>query len=334
MEPNNQFSRDMLGGAVSVIIVSWNAKPYLIRTLNSLQRHCSRRMEVIVVDNGSEDGSPEAVERLFPEVRLRQLETNRGFAKANNIGIKESCGEYVCLVNSDVDILDDCIDKACDFMELHPEIGVLGPRVLNPDLSFQSSCRKFPNLWNNFCLAVGLSRLPWKTSFFSAEQMSFFAHDRIRKVDVVSGCFMLLRRKELERVGLLDEDFFIYGEDVDLCKRFWDSGSQVVFYSEAQAIHHRARSAANDPIRFALEQDRAVMLYWRKHHGKMAQFSVRLLLMLRYILRILFWAVVYVFVGPTRRATTSVLTENLARAKAMLASGSKRPTRVNPVIDQ
>lgn len=274
---------------VSVVIVSWNAKHFLKECLGALaDSRTALRTEVIVVDNASTDGSPEMVETDFPRVKLLKSNQNLGFAKANNIGIRESAGRYVSLINSDVKVLGNCLDPLAAYLDQHPEVGNVGPRMLNRDLTLQSNCRQFPTLWNNFCEASGLSRVFRKTSFFSGEHMFFFPHDRQLAVDVLVGCFWMVRKETFEDVGLLDEDFFIYAEDVDWSKRCWDAGWRIVFFPGAQAIHYRGGSSANDPARFAAEQQRAVLHYWEKHHGLIGKLGIRVIMRFRHLVRYLF----------------------------------------------
>lgn len=282
----NFSSPESSGVDVSVVIVSWNAKGFLKECLQSLaDSAASRRMEVIVVDNASSDGSPEMVEQEFPHVELIRSKENLGFAKANNVGIRESTGRYVSLVNSDVRILGDCLGQLADYLDHHRDVGNVGPKILNRDLTLQSSCRQFPSLWNNFCEATGLNKAFRGSSFFSGEHMFYFAHDRELPVDVLVGCFWMVRREAFEKAGLLDEDFFIYAEDVDWCRRCWDAGWRVVFYPGPQAIHYRGGSSANDPARFALEQQKAVLHYWEKHHGLAGRLGARAIMEFRRLLR-------------------------------------------------
>lgn len=274
---------------ISVVIVSWNAKGFLEECLQSLaDSGTSRSMEVIVVDNASADGSPEMVQEKFPQVKLIRNGKNLGFAKANNVGIRESAGRYVSLVNSDVKILGDCLGALVGYMDQHPDVGNVGPKILNRDLTLQSSCRQFPSLWNNFCEASGLNKVFRGNKLFSGEHMVFFPHDQELAVDVLVGCFWMVRRETFEQIGLLDEDFFIYAEDVDWCRRCWDAGWRVVFFPGSQAIHYRGGSSANDPERFAVEQQKAVLHYWEKHHGPVGRLAVRAIMRFRYALRYLF----------------------------------------------
>lgn len=310
---------------VSVIVVSWNAQGYLRECLESLtETKLLHTLEVIVVDNASSDGSPEMVASEFPRVRLIKNDKNLGFAKANNIGIRESTGRYVSLVNSDINVLPNCLDLLVKHLDEHPSVGLAGPRILNADRTLQSSCRKFPSLWNNFCEASGLFRIFPRVSFFSTEHMLYFPHDRVMDVDVLVGCFWMIRREALEKVGLLDEDFFIYSEDLDWCRRCWYAGWRVNLFPEAHAIHYRAASSANDPARFAIEQQRATLHYWDKYHSWAGRFGIRTILLGSYLLR-------YLFSVTSRRVTSTASKDNdqrllLSRAcmEALLSGGSAR----------
>src|SRR3990172_826615 len=198
---------------ISVIIVGWNSRPYLERCLESFAlAPSSRSLEIIVVDNASADGSSELVEAKFPHVKLIRNDQNLGFAKANNLAIQKSRGRYLCLVNPDAEVLPGCLDALADYLDQNPGVGNVGPRVLNPNITRQSSCRQFPTLWNNFCEATGLATAFRNYRFFSGEHMRFFPYDRTLAVDVLVGCFWMMRRESVEAVGLLDEDFFLYGE--------------------------------------------------------------------------------------------------------------------------
>ena len=295
---------------ISVIIVSWNAKHYLLDCLKSLNSSGPEKsIEIIVVDNASTDGSPEAVERDFPGAQLVRNRTNRGFAAANNIGIEQSNGRYVCLINSDIKVLGNCLERLCDYMDSKSSIGMLGPRILNPDMTFQSSCRRFPSLWNNLCTAIGLSRIFKQTRFFGGEQMLYFKHDVLSRVDVLAGCFLMVRREALNQVGLLDERFFIYSEDVDWSRRFWNAGWEVVFFPDAQAIHYRGGSSSNAPTKFAIEQDRAMLQYWEKYHQISGKVAILVIMALKHVLRI-GAGVLFLLIQPSKKTNTLYYIKN------------------------
>ncbi len=274
---------------ISVVIVSWNTKLYLEQCLESLAAAPPRRsMEIIVVDNASIDGSPEMIEARFPGIKLIRSGENLGFAKANNLAIRQCQGRYISLVNPDVKVLPGCLDALADFLDQNPTVGNVGPRILNPDRTLQSSCRQYPTLWNNFCSAAGLATAFKKSRVFAGEHMLFFPHDRTAPVDVLVGCFWMLRREALEAAGLLDEGFFVYGEDVDWCRRCRKAGWQVVFFPGAEAIHARGGASAADPVTSAVVQQRSILYYWSKHHGVLGRLGIRSLLFFHLVLRYLF----------------------------------------------
>ncbi len=274
---------------ISVVIVGWNARHYLKLCLESLAAAPPRRrMEVLVVDNASTDGSVGMLEAEFPWAQLIKSSENLGFARGNNVAIRQCRGQYIALVNPDVIVLPGCLDALADFLDRHPEVGNVGPRVLNPDMTLQSSCRQFPTLWNNFCSASGLASGFKRSRFFSGEHMFFFAHDRTMAVDVLVGCFSMVRREAFDAVGLLDENLFMYGDDVDWCRRCWKAGWQVMFFPGAQAIHDRGAVTAPYPVRFAVLQQRSILYYWAKHHGRLGVLGIRSMLFYLYVVRYLF----------------------------------------------
>jgi GT2 family glycosyltransferase len=276
---------------ISVVIVGWNAKHYLELCLESLAKAPPRRsMKVLVVDNASTDGSVEMIEAKFPWVKLIKSNENLGFAKGNNVAIRQCQGRYIALVNPDVIVFPGCLDALADFLDQNPKVGNVGPRVLNPDMSMQSTCRRFPTLWNNFCSATGLSSRFKNSRFFAGEHMFYFPHDRTLAVDVLVGCFSMIRREAFDEVGLLDEDLFMYGDDVDWCRRARNAGWQVMFYPGGQAIHDRGKITAPYPVRFAVAQQRSVLHYWTKHHSIFGVLGIRSIMLFHHLVRYTFAA--------------------------------------------
>ena len=311
---------------ISVIIVSWNAKGYLEECLQSLlEAPPSRSMEILVVDNASTDGSPEMVEAKFPQVRLIRSARNLGFAKANNLAIRESRGKYISLVNSDVKVLPGCLDALADYLDQHSAAGNVGPRILNPDMTMQSTCRQFPGLWNNFCTSTGLASAFKKSRFLAGEHMFFFPHDRVKEVDVLVGCLWMLRREAVVQVGLLDERFFMYGEDLDWCRRSWNAGWKVVFVPTGLAIHHRGGSSGSQPVRLAVAQQSSVIRYWRKHHGPVRLAAIQIIFFFHYGSRYLFGLVSSLFRLSKGVRGDLRIRVNSARLKALLVALLVRP---------
>lgn len=307
---------------VSVVIVSWNARDFLLECLDSLFAQTGGfALEVIVVDNSSTDGSPEAVASRFPRVRLIRNSNNLGFAKANNLGISASSGRYVCLINSDVKLQPDCIRHLLEYCEAHPEAGIVGPRVIGGDGQLQRSCRGFPSVWNMFCRALALDVLFPQSKLFAGYSLYYWPQDSLRPVDILSGCFWLVRRQALARVGLLDESFFMYGEDMDWCKRFWSQGWQAVFVPSAEAIHYGGASSANAPVRFYIERHRADLQYWQKHHSRLAVASYFVATLLHLVLRAAGHSLVYLLNRAKQAESRSKVRRSLAALGWMLSVG-------------
>jgi GT2 family glycosyltransferase len=271
---------------ISVVIVAWNAKQYLELCLQSLVDAPPRRsMEVFVVDNASADGTAEMTNSKFPWVKLIRSTENLGFSRGNNVAIRQARGRYVALINPDVIVFPGCLDALADFLDENPKVGNVGPRVFNPDMTQQSTCRRFPTLWNNFCSTTRLESIFKGSRFFAGEHMFYFPHDRVLPVDVIVGCFSMIRREALDEVGLLDEGLFMYGDDVDWCRRARNMGWEVYFYPDARAIHDRGKTTAPYPVRFAVAQQRSILRYWRKHHSRLEVLGVRSIMLFHHVLR-------------------------------------------------
>jgi GT2 family glycosyltransferase len=271
----------------SIVIVTWNAKKYVAECLDSLQPCINDpEAEVIVVDNASTDGTPELVRDSYPGVTLIRNEENLGFAKANNIGIRISTGEYVCLINSDVHVLDGCVEKVVAYMKQEPRIGLLGPKMLGADRKANRSYMGAPTLWRCFCRALALDVLFPNSKLFGGFLMPYLKRDRIAEVDVLNGWFWVTRREALNQVGLLDEMFFMYGEDIDWCIRFRKAGWKVVYFPDAESIHYGGASSSKAPLRFYIEMQKANYQYWKKHYGRASQVTYLFLIWIEQAMRL------------------------------------------------
>ncbi len=273
--------------SLSIVIVSWNAKKFVDECLESLRAFGSKpNVEIFVVDNASTDGTPELVRNSYPEVKLIENPDNVGFARANNIAIRQSTGRFVALINSDVRVLDGCLEKMVSFMESHPKVGVSGPRMIGPSGVSARSYMSAPTLWRCFCRALALDVAFPNSTVLGSYTMPYFKRDQTADVDILNGWFWMTRREALDQVGLLDETFFMYGEDIDWCKRFRDAGWGVVYFPEAESIHYGGASSARAPVRFYIEMQRANLQYWKKHFSRLSQFAFVGIVLLHETLRL------------------------------------------------
>lgn len=243
---------------LSIIIVNWNAGRYIYACLDSIRETgVPFAHEIIVVDNASDDGSPDIIRKRYPEARLIENESNMGFASANNQGMALAQGRYFCLINPDVQIKPDCLEVLHTYMNGNPDTGIAGPRILNPDYSCQKSTTRHPGVLDSWLRALFLHRLLPQSP----------EHSFIRDVPVLYGMFWIISRAAWLQVGGLDERFFMYGEDMDWCKRFSDQGFRVVHIPYATAIHAGGGCTRRLPIKMAIQIRRSRILYFIKHRG-------------------------------------------------------------------
>lgn len=284
---------------VSVVIVNWNTREILRNCLASVQGETKRvRLEVIVVDNASSDGSAELVQRDFPEARLIANSENRGFAAGNNQGIAASKGRYVLLLNSDTIVLDGAIDETVAFADAHPQAAAVGCRVLNPDRTLQPTCFMYPSVGNMVLSSTHLYRLFPRSRLLGRERMTWWERDDVREVDVVTGCFMLVRREAIDQVGGMDEDYFMFGEETDWCWRFRRAGWRLLFTPAGQIIHLGGQSTAKVRPQMTLQLRSGILLFFRKHRPWPVYAGACLLMALWFGLRAPFWAVRAMLKGP------------------------------------
>ncbi len=287
---------------LSVIIVNYNVKEFLQNLIHSLTKAAQNiSYEIIVVDNASDDGSVELIKEKFPSVNLIVNKKNLGFSKANNIGLKIATGKFVMLINPDTIVQEDTIQKMLKFFNDTPDAGLAGCKILNPDGSLQLACRRsFPGPWTSFCKVTGLSSLFPNTRIFARYNLTYLNEDQTYEVDAISGSFMMAKKEAIDKVGGLDEQFFMYGEDLDLCYRIQKAGFKVYYVHSTQIIHYKGESTKRSSIDETKIFYNAMTLFVKKHFSN--SFLVEIILKLAITFRKSF-----AFLGKRRLIIISIL---------------------------
>ncbi|UOG76200.1 glycosyltransferase family 2 protein [Hymenobacter tibetensis] len=254
---------------LSVVIVNYNVCYFLEQALLSVRRAAEKLqhpMEVFVVDNNSVDGSVAMVRARFPEVILIENKDNPGFSKANNQALREAQGEYLLLLNPDTVVEEDTFRACCEFMDEHPNAGGLGVKMLDGQGKFlPESKRGLPTPWVAFYKIFGLAKLFPKSRQFGRYHLGFLDKDQTHEVEVLSGAFMMMRHTMLEQVGLLDEDYFMYGEDIDLSYRITQGGWKNYYFPETRIIHYKGESTKRTSVNYVFVFYRAMVIFAQKH---------------------------------------------------------------------
>ncbi len=243
----------------------------------------SLRTEVIVVDSASSDGSVTMVEEEFPQVRLITNSENVGFTVGNNQGIAVSRGRYILLLNPDTEVVGDALTAMVEYMDDHPQVGALGPQLLNPDGSIQSSRRRFPTLATAFLESTILQQWSPHNRVARHYYIADRSDDEVQEVDWVTGACLMTRRETIEEVGPMDEGFFMYSEELDWCRRFKAQGWQIVYLPTAKVIHHGGQSSEQVKAFQHIQFQRSKIRYFRKHHGSWQAEVLRLFILATYV---------------------------------------------------
>jgi GT2 family glycosyltransferase len=268
---------------LSIVIVNWNTCDLLAKCLASIFAYPPPgEFEVWVVDNASSDGSINMVSQEYLQVRLIRNSSNLGFARANNQAIRQSIGRYTLLLNPDTELTSVAFQKMVDFMDAAPEAGAAGPRLLNPDGAFQVSCYPSPTLAREFWRLFHLDKI----TPYGVYPMQRWNQVRPTQVEVVQGACLILRKEALDQVGLLDEEYFIYSEEVDLCYRLKKSGWQIFWLPEAEVVHHGGQSTRLASEEMFLNLYQSKVHFFRKNFGWLHAFSYKLILLLAAMARV------------------------------------------------
>ncbi|RPH95899.1 MAG: glycosyltransferase [Calditrichaeota bacterium] len=255
---------------LSIIIVNYNVREFLEQAILSIQQALRTfTHEIWVVDNASTDGSAAFIRKKFPHVRLFENSENAGFARANNQAIAQATGDVICLINPDTIVQEDTFSVLIDFLARSPDVAMVGCKVLNADGSLQAACRRsFPTPWIAFTKIVGLSTLFPSSRLFGRYNLTFLDPDQIAEVEAISGSFMMVRRSVVEQIGGLDEDFFMYGEDLDWCYRIRQAGYKIIYVPTTQIIHFKGESSKKSPLQQRRLFYEAMHLFVLKHFKK------------------------------------------------------------------
>ncbi len=254
---------------LSVVIVNWNTRDLLRDCLRSVyESEGEFTFETIVVDNCSSDGSAGMAREEFPQVHLIEAETNRGYACANNLGLRRLEARYYLLLNPDTVVPPHALREMIAFMDGHPEAGMAGPKLVMADGSLDLACRRsFPTPENSFYKLFGLSRVFPKSERFGQYNLTYLDPDEIAEVDSVVGAFMMVRREVVDEIGGLDEQYFMYAEDLDWALRAKRTGWKVYYYPEVTVLHYKRQASEQNPQKAQFEFWRAMHIFYHKHYA-------------------------------------------------------------------
>lgn len=282
---------------LSIIIVNYNTYTLTKQTIDSIiKRKYSFNYEIMLIDNASIDGSIEQLQKdfnlLIKEETLHVFinKKNLGFAKANNIGIRNSKGKYILLLNSDTVLVDECLEKCMYKIEHDNNIGALGCKVILPDKKLDHACKRgFPTPKASLYYLLKLHKINQKK--FGQYDALHLTEDETGEVDCLMGAFMLMPKQVLNEVGFLAEDFFMYGEDIDLCYRIKEGGYKILYYPEVQIIHYKGGSSKKKRTKVIFDFHNAMWIFYKKHYYKKYNFIITFLVYIgiwtKYLLELL-----------------------------------------------
>jgi GT2 family glycosyltransferase len=280
---------------LSIVLVCWNNKDYLEPCLNSLYKDALKSsFDVVVVDNGSTDGSQEMLQKKFPEVKIIQNDHNAGLSRASNQGIMATQGKYVLLLNNDTLVNTPSLDAMVFFLDRQGDAGAVGGKLLNPDGSFQAAGSHFPSIHEEFLISTRLGAL------FNPGYPDVIPGNDVKPVDWIGSACLLLRREALDQVGLLDEEYFIYGDEADLQYRLKKAGWKVYYLPNITTIHYGGRSM--DRWRRRKMVYRGKMLFFKKNYGKLRSAIFRMMLGGLSLIKLIIWGVAFVFPNTRERS--------------------------------
>lgn len=274
---------------VTIIIVSWNVRELLVKCLDSIYKKITKfNFEIIVIDNNSSDFSAKVIKNQFPEVILIQNKINVGYSAAVNDGLANAKGDYYLILNPDTVVLNDICEIFINFFRNNPNVGAVGGKALLPNGNIDyCSARNLPNFYTQIFELFYLSKLFSKNRLFGKYNMGYWNHNSVKKVEFISGQLIMVRRIVIENIGNMDDNFFLYYEDTDLCRRIIKDKWDIVYLPQAEILHYDSQSAKRHPEQkqINLEMFRSMLKYHRKHEGKIIANILRFLLFFTYSIK-------------------------------------------------
>jgi GT2 family glycosyltransferase len=287
---------------LSIVIVNYRVRDILKECLNSvLSSNDNMVNEIIVIDNNSKDGSVELLRKNFPEVRLIENHQNKGFSSASNQGIRKSSGEYILLLNPDTIFPQMGFSSMIEFMDSNPEVGICGPKMVDARGDLLYSCRRFPSFLTSISSSQSLLERFFPRNPLSRQYLlKDMDHSRVQEVDWISGSCLLTRKKMLDQIGPLDEDYFIYVEDVDLCYRAHQAGWKVFYFPEVTFIHRVGQSTSQDRLKSKLQHHKSMWIFAKKHFNP--NILVKSIIFLGILVRLIFVSFSFIIYRREKRS--------------------------------
>jgi N-acetylglucosaminyl-diphospho-decaprenol L-rhamnosyltransferase len=309
--------------SVSIIIVSWNCSGYICDCLQSINDYTrNNTFEIIVIDNGSSDGTPDLIRNMFPGVRLVEAGANLGFARATNSGVRLSQGEYVFFLNPDTLIKSDVVGELVHFLETHPDGGAAGPKMLGRDNSITLlNVRELPSISGAVFTQFGLRMLFPNSALFAHESMPGWDRQSDRDVPFMSGAALMFPRPVLQEIGLLDEQIPMYFEDLDICTRVRESGKEIYYVSSASLQHLEGMCSELSPVRsllYAMENGHAQWLFFKKYRGTASAAIFVVVIVLGSIARLALFGALHCYTCIVRKESSGPLRLKIAKSRSLL----------------
>jgi len=287
-------------------MVSYNCRDLLAECLRSIQAHSGDLdVEVVVVDNASADGTVAMLAEHFPHVHAIASAENLGFAGGTNRAVAAASSDTLVLLNPDTEVRPGALARLAEALDRYPEVGAVGPSVYGPDGRLQHTCHAFPRLWLSLVAQFGLHRFLGRSRIFGAYEMTWWDHAQTRRVDWLSGVCIGTRRAVWDRVGPLDQSYFMYAEDIDWCYRLAQAGFDRWYVPDARIVHHEAGSWADASEERILASHRAMFRFFGKHYGHPAEVAQRLLVATGGMIRGSFWNIMGPVLGESEELVTS-----------------------------